>query len=340
METNMNPINQRETPITFSPQYTVLLVIDPVNDFLSEGGAGWEMTKSTVQLKDVVANIQRAIEGARRRGIPVIFGPMAYTEEDYADHELQRRCGINRIMFEKKMFLAGSWGADFHPDLQPLDDEIVLLPHKGCDVFRTDLPSHLERLGTTHLVIAGMAANLCCEATGRRATEEGFDVTFLGNAIGAESIPAYEASVLLNYPLIGNAVMDVEEFLAGVEPLPSDTAAVAPVTVQPGDKVRGSDHLELGVVKQVVAATEAIEGHIVVPRGLIFKKDTYIPHDAVVRRAGSEVFINVPTVVAGNMPWGEPPTRSEQEAKRGPRAQDVETLYGSHAPSFQDSETN
>jgi hypothetical protein len=32
-----------------------LLVIDPVNDFLHEEGAAWEMTKSTVKKNDVVA---------------------------------------------------------------------------------------------------------------------------------------------------------------------------------------------------------------------------------------------------------------------------------------------
>ena len=55
---------------------------------------------------DVVANLKRAIEGARERGIPVLFAPMAYTEEDYADGRLQRRSGLNRMMFERKMFLA------------------------------------------------------------------------------------------------------------------------------------------------------------------------------------------------------------------------------------------
>jgi ureidoacrylate peracid hydrolase len=89
------------------------------------------MTKATVAMHDVVANLKRAIEGARRRGIPVLYGPMAYTEEDHADHELHRRSGINRLMFEHKMFLAGSWGADFHPELRPTDGDIVLLPHKG-----------------------------------------------------------------------------------------------------------------------------------------------------------------------------------------------------------------
>ena len=327
-----------EAGVTFPPQRTVLLVIDPVNDFLSEGGAGWEMTKGTVQSKDVIGNLKRAIEGARASGIPVLFGPMAYTEEDYAAHELHRRSAINRIMFEKKMFLAGSWGADFHPDLQPREGEVVLLPHKGCDVFRTDLPGHLERLGTTHLVIAGMTANLCCEATGRRATEEGYDVTFLGNAIGAESIPAYEASVLLNFPLIANAVMDVEEFLSAVEKSVVDASVESHVAVQPGDRVFGSDHLEVGTVEEVIAETETTDAYLLVPRGLIFKTDTCIPLDAVVKRAGSAVFINVPKVVLGDMPWGKPPSREERQAKQGPCATEVAKLYGSRSPSIQEQE--
>ncbi len=313
----------------FPLQQTALLVIDPVNDFLSEGGAGWEMTKSTVQMKDVVGNLKLLIEGARQRGIPVLFGPMAYTEEDYADHQLQRRSGINRIMFEKKMFLAGSWGADFHPDLQPRADEIVLQPHKSCDVFTTDLPDHLQRLGTTHLVIAGMTANLCCESTGRHAVEAGYDVTYIGNAIGAESIPAYEVSVMVNFPLLSNAVMNVDEFLAAV-----DASAQGVLRVQPGDRVFGSDHLEVGTVEQVVAATDDTDGYLIVPRGLIFHTDTYIPMEAVVRRAGTDVFINVPKIVVGGMPWSEVPLRAERQAMRGPRAGDVSHLYGSRSPSI------
>ncbi len=142
---------------------------------------------------------------------------MVYTEEDYANKALQRRSGINRIMFERKMFLAGSWGADFHPELQPHAGDIVLLPHKGIDVFETDLPDHLQRLGVTHLVIAGMTANVCCESTGWHAMEERYDVTFLSDAIGSESLPTYEAAIRLNYPLIANAVMEVDEFLAALD---------------------------------------------------------------------------------------------------------------------------
>ena len=319
---------KEEVGISYPPDRTALLVIDPVNDFLSEGGAGWELTKTTVEKNDVIGNLKHAIEGARGRGIHVLFGPMAYTEEDYASEQLQRRSGINRLMFEMKMFLAGSWGADFHPDLQPRQEDTVLLPHKSCDVFQTDLPEHLRRMGITHLVIAGMTANLCCESTGRHAMEEGFDVTFLSDAIGAASIPEYEASIRVNYPLIGNAVITVDEFLAALE---ASTAAL--VQVQPGDTVRGSDHGEIGTVERVVAATEEHEAYLLAPRGLIFQTDTYIPLDAVVKRAGKDVFVNIPKLVVGEMPWAEPPSRTERRAKHGPRAAEVDKLYRSKSPS-------
>lgn len=312
----------------FDPQRTALLVIDPVNDFLSEGGAAWEMTKSTVKKNNVVSQLQRLISGARAAGVPVLFGPMAYTEEDYADARFQQRSGINRLMFENKMFLAGSWGADFHPDLQPEGTDIVLQPHKGTDVFETDLPGHLERLGTEQLVIAGMTANLCCESTGRHAIEHGYAVTFLSDAIGAESLPAYEASIHVNYPLIGNMVMEVDEFLAGL----AATERQAPL---PGDTVVGSDRGEIGEVVEVVAGKGGDPDYLLVKRGIVFDRDTYIPMDAVTHRMDGRIYINVPKLVVGKLPWGEPPSAAAAHEKFGAPKARVEKLYGSFNPTGQ-----
>lgn len=310
----------------FPLDHTVLLIIDPVNDFLSEGGAGWQLTKTTVVMNSVIANLKRLIDGARSRGIPVLFGPMAYTKEDYADKALHRRSGINRIMFENKMFLAGSWGADFHPDLQPHPDDVILLPHKGIDVFESDLPEHLERFGATHLLIAGMTANLCCESTGRHAMERGYDVTFVSDAIGAESVMAYEASIRVNYPLVANAVMTVDECLAGMD-RESERSAAA----QAGDSVRGSDDGDIGTIERVVPADGETEGHVVVPRGLIFTEDLFIPFDAVTRRVGMLVYVNVPKLVVSSLPWKQPPRLHDRTAKEGPPSQQVAQLYASRS---------
>ena len=131
---------KNESGTSYPPDRTVLLVIDPVNDFLSEGGAAWELTKNTVKMNNVIENLQRVIAGARAAGIPVLFGPMAYTEEDYADEQLQKRSGINRMMFEMKMFQADSWGADFHPDLTPLAGDIILQPIKAAMYYKPIWP--------------------------------------------------------------------------------------------------------------------------------------------------------------------------------------------------------
>ncbi len=312
--------------VAFDPAKTALLVIDPVNDFLHEEGAAWEMTKSTVQKNDVVGQLARLTKAARAAGVPVIFGPMAYTAEDYADEQLQRRSGINRLMFENRMFLAGSFGADFHAEIQPAPGDIILAPHKGTDVLQTDLREHLDRLGTRHLVIAGMTANLCVESTGRHATELGYDVTFLSDAIGAESLPAYEASVLVNFPLIANAVLEVDEFLAAITPGPATGAEI-------GDTVYGSDRGKIGEVEEFVATSGGTPAYMVVTKGMIVDTTLYIPLDAVTHRTGRSLFVNVPKLVVGKLPWDEPPTAEAQDAKIGTPAEQVTALYRTHAPT-------
>lgn len=131
----------------------------------------------------------------------------------------------------------------------------------------------------------------------------------------------------MNYPLIANAVMKVDEFLVAL-----DASIEAITDIRAGDTVRGSDHLEVGEIKEVVASTEQSDGYLLVARGIL-RMDTCIPLDAVVKRAGRAVFINLPKIVVGKMPWGKPPALVEQQAKRGPRAAGVGNLYRSRSPS-------
>ncbi|CAN5122496.1 hypothetical protein BH20BAC1_BH20BAC1_29050 [soil metagenome] len=317
---------KNENEYAYPADRTVLLVIDPVNDFLSEGGAAWELTKKTVEMNDVIPNMQLVISAVRAKGIPVLYGPMAYTEEDYAHEHLQKRSGINRMMYEMKMFQAGSWGADFHPELKPQDGDVILQPHKSCDVYQTDLAEELKKRGTTHIVIIGMTANLCCESTGRHAMEEGYDVTFISDAIGAAGVMEYEAAINVNFPLIANAVIKTEDFLNAIE------YGASGMQIQEGDTVRGSDGGEIGTVKEVQQDSEDI-GYMLVPMGMIFKEDTYIPLDTVIKRTGSDIIINIPKMVAGKMPWSKPPTAEVLNEKQGQPAAEVEKLYQSYAPT-------
>lgn len=83
-------------------------------------------------------------------------------------------------------------------------------------------------------------------------------------------------------------------------------AAAGDAVLQPH---KGTDYMEIGTVEEVVPATAEHDASMRVARGMIFEKETYIPLDAVVRRAGDTVLINVPKLVTGKMPWAARPAR-------------------------------
>ena len=58
---------KNENGASYPQDHTVLLVIDPVNDFLSEGGAAWELTKKTLKMNNVIENLQPVTAGARAK---------------------------------------------------------------------------------------------------------------------------------------------------------------------------------------------------------------------------------------------------------------------------------
>lgn len=55
--------------------------------------------------------------------------------------------------------------------------------------------------------------------------------------------------------------------------------------------------------------------------------------DAVMHLAENRVYVNVPKLVVGKMPWADLPTAGDTQAKLGPPAGQVTGLYGRHSPT-------
>jgi ureidoacrylate peracid hydrolase len=121
-------------------------------------------------------------------------------------------------------------------------------------------------------------------------------------------------------------VMKVDEFLAGL-------AASGQQRPSKGDTVVGSDRGEIGEVTEVVAGDGGEPGYLLVKRGLVFDRETYIPLDAVTHRTDGRVYINVPKLVVGKLPWSKPPSTAAAREKFGPPRAAVEMLYGSFNPT-------
>jgi len=73
---NSNSANSENTwPGTYAADRTGLLIVDPYNDFMSEGGKLFEMTKASREKADTFKHMKQVIEAARAAGIQVFIVP-------------------------------------------------------------------------------------------------------------------------------------------------------------------------------------------------------------------------------------------------------------------------
>jgi nicotinamidase-related amidase len=153
---------------------TALVIIDPQNDFLSEGGVVWDLVGEGVVQNDVVNRLKKLIAAAKSAGIDVVYVPHYYDKEYTA---WKNNNFIDTMMFERRMFESGKWGAEFHPDLVPDDDTILCAPHKNLSGFHTsDVDIQLRKRGIDTILLADMPArrmvsNLTFETPRNEATQ-------------------------------------------------------------------------------------------------------------------------------------------------------------------------
>jgi ureidoacrylate peracid hydrolase len=61
--------------LTYEPELTGLLIVDPYNDFLSEGGKLYELSRSTLEANNVVEHMRQVLAAARANGVQVFIAP-------------------------------------------------------------------------------------------------------------------------------------------------------------------------------------------------------------------------------------------------------------------------
>ncbi len=137
---------------------TAMFVTDPQNDFLSEESPAWGLVGPTV-IKHKVVEKEKTLKAlAMKIGIPVFYSTHMYTPNEFENWKSLN--GIDKIMFENKMFAQGTWGHDYHPDLKPDSNTVVLNPHKGLSNFWTgDAALNLRQYGIETIILYGMSAN-------------------------------------------------------------------------------------------------------------------------------------------------------------------------------------
>jgi nicotinamidase-related amidase len=196
---------------SYNPQRTAILLVDPYNEFLSEGGLLYALSKETLEANNAIANMKALVDAARESGMKVIYVPHHHFEEgDYDDWKFGGGSG--------RVFKADTWNVEYHPDLQKQPGDLEARQHwKSSGFANTDLDFLLKIHDIDHVILAGMRANTCIESTARYAVELGYHTTMLTDAIGAFNMKEMQAAVEIDYPIIGHNVLSTQEFIAAIE---------------------------------------------------------------------------------------------------------------------------
>jgi nicotinamidase-related amidase len=121
---------------------------------------------------------------------------------------------IQRAAWRSKAFGYGTCGGEIRPEFEPQPGEIVALEHWGSSGFaNTDLDLQLKKHGIHQLIVMGLIAHTCVEATVRYAAELGYEVTMAKDATADYSDEEMHAALDVNIPNYASAVVTTDEIV-------------------------------------------------------------------------------------------------------------------------------
>jgi len=197
---------------TYAADRTALVVVDPYNDFMSEGGKLYSAIKATADASGMFGNLRKILPKVRSAGIQVFIVPHHRSNA----HDFDNWQHIN--MFQKaglptKAFEVGTWGGEFNAEFGPQEGDVIVKEHWAQSGFaNTDLDLQLKQHGIQKIVLVGVIANSCIESTGRFGMEFGYHVTLVKDATAAFNAEGMKAAET-NAPMFAHAVLTTEELL-------------------------------------------------------------------------------------------------------------------------------
>ena len=127
---------------------------------------------------------------------------------------------IQKAAWQHKSFEYGTWGGEFRAEFVPAPGEIVAQEHWCSSGFaNTDLDLQLKKHGIHQLIVIGLIAHTCIEATVRFAAELGYQVTVVKDATADYSDEIMHAALDINIPNYASAVVTAKEVVDSISSL-------------------------------------------------------------------------------------------------------------------------
>jgi nicotinamidase-related amidase len=207
--------------LTYERAITALLVIDPYNDFISEGGKLWDRVKRVAEANHCVPHMLQVLNVARDVGLRVFYAlHHRYRPGDYETWKYI--APVQKAAWLHKTFEYGTWGGEVRREFEPQPGDVVAQGHWCSSGFaNTDLDLQLKKHGIDKLIVIGLIAHTCVEATVRFAAELGYEVTLVKDATADYSDEEMYAALDVNIPNYASAVLTTDEIVEAILSLPA-----------------------------------------------------------------------------------------------------------------------
>lgn len=208
--------------LKFDKEITALVIIDPYNDFISEGGKIWDRIKGIAAANNCVPNMLQVLNAARNAGLRVFYAlHHRYRSGDYETWKYI--APIQKAAWSRKTFENNTWGGEIRAELAPQPRDIVAQEHWCSSGFaNTDLDLQLKKHGIHQLIVIGLIAHTCVESTVRFAAELGYEVTVVKDATADYGEEFMHAALVTNLPNYASAIVrtkEVVDLLSGAKAL-------------------------------------------------------------------------------------------------------------------------
>jgi ureidoacrylate peracid hydrolase len=199
--------------MTYDKHLTALLIIDPYNEFISEGGGRWDVLKNVAEGNRCVPHMLQILNCARQSGLRVFYAlHHRYRDGDYESWKYI--APIQEVARSRKTFAYGTWNGEIRSEFVPQSGEIVAQEHWCSSGFaNTDLDLQLKTHGIHELITIGLLAHTCVEATVRYGAELGYQVAVVSDAIAAYTERQLHNTLELNLPNYASAILSTEEVI-------------------------------------------------------------------------------------------------------------------------------
>jgi ureidoacrylate peracid hydrolase len=212
--------------LTYEKEITGLVVIDPYNDFISEGGKVWDRLKGIAEANQCIPHMLQVLNAARKADIRAFYAlHRQYRPGDYESWKYV--APIQKAAWSRKTFEYGTWGGEIRREFEPHAGDVVAAEHWCSSGFaNTDLDLQLKKHGIHKLIVMGLIAHTCVEATVRYAVELGYEVTVVKDATASYSHEHMHAALEVNLPNYASAIVTTDEILGNLAS-PADVEVAA-----------------------------------------------------------------------------------------------------------------